>query len=418
MLRSSLPLWCHACLSDISPPGDFDHALARCACRLYPCVDGVLVADVEARHALAESIEAGDRNRSRRLLLGKHRAKHDLVFRSPQRATFSRFLRHGELVWLTEGLSLRKLFLRLGPRRLFRQVVESAQFNLYARHRFSSPSLLATIALAGVVKLRPGLVVDAPCGLGHLSWVLGRLASPADLLCLDLHPSFAFSARRFFVPQARACVAHDLNHPIPLADRSVSTMFSSDAIHYIDNRQGFVSEVRRVLSDTGIVVMSHMHNKLQYNPAAGSPLTPREYLALFDGFDVRLVPERTLLGAYLENRPVDLATPVPLTELERAPALVAIASKAPLPASVPSVRAELAGAAGEPVVNELYRLRSDGGTRYFERVVPEGLVEEYPEILEIFPARVDAGAFDTGSWPDRERLLAAGVLLDVPTRYY
>lgn len=416
-VRSGGFLSCPSCGSEIKPPSRLHHAVARCRCRAYPCLEGVVVGDVDIREPLVAAIEAGDVTASRRLLLGKHRSKHDLLFAPGSRPTFRQFLRHNELVWLTDQLGLRSLFLKLRPRRLFRQVVDSAQFNLYMRHRLCAPSLLSVMALLGVVRLRPGPALDAPSGMGHLSWVMSRLVPAERLLCLDLVPSFAYSTRRFFVPEAAAAIAHDLNHPLPLADRSMATIVSSDAIHYVQHKSLLVSEFKRVLTDDGIVIVSHMHNKLQDNPAAGSPLTPRDYLALFDGFDVRLLPESALLRAYLDGQPVDLSTPVPLEVLEKAPALVAVASKAPLPAAVPSVRAELARAARGPAVNPLYRRRRDGGMPYFERVVPAGLVEEYPDMLEMLPARVDAGAFDRGDEADLDRLLAAGVLLDVPPHY-
>lgn len=410
-------LSCPSCGSEIKPPSNLHHAVARCRCRAYPCLEGVVVGDVDLREPLVAAIEAGDVTASRRLLLGKHASKSDLLFTDGRRATFRQFLRHNELVWLTHELRLRSLFLKLWPQRLFRQVVDSAQFNLYMRHRFCAPSLLAVMALLGVVRLRPGPTLDAPSGMGHLSWVMSRLVPAQHLFCLDLMPSFAYSARRFFVPEAAAAIAHDLNCPMPLADRSMATIVSSDAIHYVENKALLVSEFRRVLTDDGIVIVSHMHNKLQYNPAAGSPLTPAGYLNLFEGFDVRLLPEPALLGAYLDNQPIDLANSVPMNVLERASALVAVASKSPLPATIPAIRDELVRAAHEPVVNGLYRLRNHGHDAHFERVVPEGLAEEYPEMLDTLPARVDAAGYARGDLRARDELLAAGVLLDLPPGY-
>lgn len=415
---SAASLWCPSCRSEIALPSTSEHAIARCECRSYPYVEGVVVGDVAVREPMLASIRAGDIEASRKLLLGRHRSKYDLLFRSRRPATFRQFLRHNELVRLTEGLGLRKPFMWLRPRRLFRQIVDSAQFNLYMRHRFCAPSLLATMALLGLVRLRPGAALDAPCGMGHLSWMLSRLVPAQHLLCLDLVPSFAYSARRFFVPDAAASIAHDLNYPMPLADGSISTIISSDSIHYVDNKTLLVSEFKRVLNDTGVVVVSHMHNKLQHNPAAGSPLTPQDYYRLFDGFHVQLQPEADLLRSYLDNQAVDLSTPVPLEILERSQALVAVASKSPLPASVPAVRLDLINAAAGLSVNGLYRLNEHGGARYFERVVPDGLADEYPELIDSLPARVDAGSYGRiDDEDDRVRLLEAGVLLDVPPGY-
>lgn len=378
----------------------------------------MIVIDADVRERLLESVEAGDKVASRRLLLGKHRSKARLLFAGQRKATFRQFLRHNELVFLTERLGLRDLLLRLKPVRLFYPAVYSAQLNLYMRHRFVAPSLLATIALLGLLRLRPGLAVDAPCGMGHLSYVISRLMPADDLMCLDLMPSFAFATRRFFVPNAAASIAHDLSCPIPLADASVSTMFMSDSIHYIDDKALLVSEIRRVLNETGVAVVSHMHNKLQRNPSAGNPLTPEGYLRLFQDFYVRLLPEDELLRAHLDDAPVDLATPRPISDLEGAPALVAVASKAPLPPSVPAVRTALVAAASAPRVNPLYRLHDDGGLRYFQRRLPQGLADEYPELLDCLPERVEAAAADAADCDgERARLLNARVLLDLPPAY-
>ena len=78
------------------------------------------------------------------------------------------------------------------------------QWCLYMQHRFTTPSFLAARTALGLLQPRDGLILDAPCGMGHFSHYLAKMADPARIVAMDLDPKSAYAARRFFRPNAAA----------------------------------------------------------------------------------------------------------------------------------------------------------------------------------------------------------------------
>ena len=405
------------------PVGD-GAAIARCACAEYPLAEGVLVTGPGGvQDRLLEAVRRGDARAARAVLLGNHRRKTRLIEGLGMRLTFERYVRHRALSELVNQFKLRPVLEKLAPRALFGRVAAAAQWNIYIRHRFVQPPMMSIVALLGLVQGREGLVLDAPCGMGHLSFLLGKLVPQRRIVCMDLSAPFVYAVRRFFAPDAGAAVVHNMNNPLPLADESFGAIFCSDSFHYVENRRGLAREFMRVLRDDGVLVISHAHNRLHRTAYAGYPLSPGEYASLFEGFHVRIVPEPVLVDAYLRSAPLDLARTYSDAELNRQPYLHVIAARSPealSSASVPSVRGQLLDAAANPRVSGLYHMSRRGETVVFERRIPEGLEAEYVPFGEILPPVVTVPASavhtDHGRFRfDNEReLLEQHVLVDVP----
>jgi SAM-dependent methyltransferase len=406
----------------VFPVGD-GAAIARCQCAEYPLAEGVLVTTPgDVRDQLLEAVRRGDARAARAVLLGNHRRKTRLIEGLGLRLTFERYVRHRALSAVVNQFKLRPVLEKLAPRSVFARVAAAAQWNIYIRHRFVQPPMMSIVALLGLVQGREGLVLDAPCGMGHLSFLLGKLVPQRRIVCMDLSAPFAYAVRRFFAPDVGAAVVHNMNHPLPLADESFGAIFCSDSFHYVENRRGLAREFMRALRDDGVLVISHAHNRLHRTAYAGYPLSPGEYASLFEGFHVRIVPEPVLVDAYLRSAPLDLSRTYSQDELDREPYLHVIAAKSPevLSSTVPPVRAQLLDAASNPRVSGLYHMSRRGDTVVFERRIPEGLEPEYAPFGDILPPRVTIPTSsvhaDTGRLRfDNERdLLEQHVLIDVP----
>ena len=403
------------------PVGD-GAAIARCACAEYPLAEGVLVTapgDVRAR--LLEAVRRGDARAARAVLLGSHRRKTGLIEALGMRLTFERYVRHRALSEIVNQFKLRPLLEKLPPRRVFSRLAAAAQWNIYIRHRFVQPPMMSIVALLGLVQNRAGMILDAPCGMGHLSFLLGKLVPQQRIACMDLSPPFVYAVRRFFAPDVGAALVHNMNNPLPLAAASFGAIFCSDSFHYVENRRGLAREFMRVLRDDGVVVIAHAHNRLHRTAYAGYPLSPAEYASLFEGHHVRVVPERVLVDAYVNQAPVDLSRTYDEDELNRHPFLHVVAAKSPEAlAHVPPVRGQLLDAAGNPRVSGLYRMARRGETVVFERRLPEGLEPEYAAFGDILPPSVSvpaSGVHNTNGrvrFDNERELLERHVLVDVP----
>lgn len=395
------------------------YGLVTCGCGDWPVAAGVVVSNVGEREKIASAIRAGKNARARSLLLEKYAAKTRIVEMLGGRLTFERFMRHGLLSRLMAWPAGRWAVERAMPGFVGRKVAQAAQFNVYVRHRFTSPSLLATLPLLAMLEGRDGYVLDAPCGFGHLSYCLSKVVDERRIVGMDLFPAFAFATRRFFVPRAAAVVAHDLDHPLPAADGTFAAVFCSDAFHYIANKAGAAAEFMRLLHDDGFVAIPHLHNRLGENLYPGTPFSPAEYAGLFKGHEVRVFPERYFLETYLRDEALDLTREFPRADVDHANALTVVVAKSKdVFRRYPTIRGRLIDAAANPRVNPLYHVsRRDGGDVVFERRIPEAFdkeYREYPELARTLPERAVRKRDDAA---DPGPLLRGHVLIDVPAGY-
>jgi SAM-dependent methyltransferase len=341
------------------------------------------------------------------------------------RMTFRRYLRHAVLGRLLTG-RIAGEFCRLhSENRFVRPLWSAGQWHLYMQHRFTSPSFLAARAALGLVEGRGGFILDASCGMGHLSYYLAKLADPARIVAMDVDPESAYAARRFFVPDAAAVVAWDMNEPLPLQDGSVGAIFCLDAFHYVREKRTLAEEFTRVLSDDGVIAILHLHNSLQYNPMPGTPLSPEEYADLFSGSTVRMYPEDYFLRAQLRNEPIDLTQSAAAEDLKESSALMLIVAKDPRVVSkLTPTRNLLASRASNPKLGDLYTVSRRDGKVSFERSVPPTLLGEYPNIDQVLPERwISAGLLSFNRQPmkslsaDHRNLLEQNIFVDLPDNY-
>jgi SAM-dependent methyltransferase len=401
------------------------YSVARCACRELPTAEGVLVSQpTELRIRLLAALAANDHARARGLILGKHARKARFYEVLGVRPTFHRFVRHRVLGQAFERAPIAAITGRFGPQRHIQSVTAAAEWNIYMRHRFVAPPMLSVIALLGLLRNRHGLVLDAPCGMGHLSFLIGKLFPPQRLIAMDLSPAFIYSTRRFFAPNLHSGITHDMNMPLPLSDGAFGAIFCLDAFHYVDDRAQLAAEFMRILRDDGVCVLSHVHNSQRPISYAGNPLTPAEYASLFDGFHVRVVPEAYLVDAYVNNEPVDLSRRFSDEELSQHTALHVIAARSQEALQVVQpVRNELIDSATNPRLSGLYRMRRNNGQIVFQRRLPQSLGTEYGRLREILDETVTIPASDLVGENGRlifrnpRQLLEKHVLVDVPRDY-
>ncbi|MFZ0226513.1 MAG: class I SAM-dependent methyltransferase, partial [Mycobacterium sp.] len=307
---------------------------------------------------------------------------------SRTRVTFRRYLRHLALGWLLTSRTAGELCHQHSGNRLVKPLWGAGQWHLYMQHRFTAPSFLAARAALGLLQGRDGLILDAPCGMGHLSHYLAKMTDPARIVAMDLDAESAYAARRFFIPNAAAVLAWDMNEPLPLQDGSVGAIFCLDAFHYVTDKQTLANEFTRVLRNDGVIAILHLHNGLQHNPMPGTPLSPDEYADLFRGTTIRMYPEDHFLRAQLLNDPIDLTQSAHPEDLKKANALMLIAAKDPNALSeLTPTRTLLASRASNPQLSGLYSASDKDGNVTFQCCIPPTLRGEYPSLAEVLPAQ-------------------------------
>jgi SAM-dependent methyltransferase len=401
------------------------YGIASCACGDMPLAEDVLLTDPSPQRDLAAlALRNGNRAPARRLVLGKHATRVRAMEMLGLRVDFRRYIRHHLLGQMVSRTRVLPLLERLGGSGIAKNLSAAALFNVYMRHRYCAPGLVSVLPLLGILRDRPGAVLDAPCGMGHLSWALSKVMPAEQIVCMDLFPSFVYSTRHFFVPQAKLALAGDMSRPLPLADGRFGAIFCLDGFQYIPNKARVADEFMRVLRDDGVVVIAHAQNRLHANRYGGEALSPQEYAALFARHHARAYPEQYLVDAHARGQGVDLSRRFTFDELNRHACVTIIAAKSDLVFStVPQVSSVTNGNGTNLRLSPIYTARRDGQTWVLERRLPKGLTDEYCRYLSILPVRVTVPAEQIDQtnghlhFTKPAELLRRQVLVELPEKY-
>jgi hypothetical protein len=149
-------------------------------------IDGlILPADSPQGRRLRAALRKHPARRPLRLLLPRSWLRVRSMEVSGLRVTFRRYLRHAVLARLLSGRVVGEFCHRHAESKLITPFWSAGQWHLYMQHRFTAPSLLAARAALGLLPGRDGLILDAPCGMGHFSHYLAKMADPARLVAIE-----------------------------------------------------------------------------------------------------------------------------------------------------------------------------------------------------------------------------------------
>jgi hypothetical protein len=229
-------------------------------------------------------------------------------------------------------------------------------------------------------------------------------------------------ARRFTAPGCEP-VCCDGNAPLPFAKEAFDLVVCSDAFHYIWTKRLLASEMMRVASVEGAVVVTHAHNATQWNPSAGMPLPPDAYHDLFADMNGRVFAERELLAEVIAGG-IDLSRRHDGGALEADPALTIVASRRADVFRASRV-ARPAVARGEFRLNPLYTVDGDGARATLRLRFPsEDYEEEYAAARAYLPDDVIVAGSALASLPaarlspELADLARRRIILDLPKHYY
>jgi SAM-dependent methyltransferase len=266
----------------------------------------------------------------------------------------------------------------------------------YLVHRYANPSIIGAAALIGLIaeharrlqrdaESRPLRILDLGGGAGHASFLIAQTLPGAEVVLADRDYSNLYLAGRFLAPRAqRLCI--DAEAPLPFPDGAFEVVFTLDSFHYVRSKAALVGEMRRILAPGGLMLLAHLHNALQFNPAPGTPLAPDDYRRIL-GPGALLAREDRIIDGLLAREELDLS--LADEDLDSAPALVAAAGPEWLRA-----RHDLSGlfrTPGRVHLNPIYSLdaAANGSPRCAVRKFPsQGLQRECAGLDAYMPARV------------------------------
>jgi len=171
----------------------------------------------------------------------------------------------------------------------------------YTRYRFSSPTFLSFIPLISIIKEIGGEILDFGCGVGHSIFLLSKYIDPKRITAVDRQFSSLYLAKKFFCKEARF-ICLDGNLPLPFLNNTFSTILFLDSFHFVEAKKGLAGELKRVLTENGTIFFSHLHNKNKKNVIPGIPVSPPDYIRLFEGMEYRTIPDYKIRESLFDGR--------------------------------------------------------------------------------------------------------------------
>lgn len=185
-----------------------------------------------------------------------------------------------------------------------------SQSDIFLKNRFSFQTLWSVYPFFSLFgEGRDEIFLDMCCGQGHLSYIIYNCIKPKKMFCVDRSFSSLYIARRFFAYNAEF-ICLDANYALPFKDDYITFTLFSDAFVYINSRMSLISELRRILTSNGVLIVSHLRNSNAIDPSLklNTKLNPQALFKCFDTyFKVNIFPEDEIINDFLKKNRLDLS---------------------------------------------------------------------------------------------------------------
>lgn len=210
---------------------------------------------------------------------------------------------------------------------VFFDIMREKNLDNYLKHRFSSETFWQIYPIIYLMDKedRKNTVLDIGCGTGHSSYLFSTYLKPRELVCLDKSFRHLYLLKKFFVDDA-FCICSDANNLLPFREDSFDSIHAMDSYHYVFEKKRLSNELERTVKPNGLLMLLHLHNSLQSNPGAGYPLTPQEWMALFEETHPKAIPEKSITEDFLFKGELDVKKKSSQEELNSSNAISIIAS--------------------------------------------------------------------------------------------
>ena len=299
----------------------------------------------------------------------------------------------------------------------------------YYKYRFGQPRHLVSLSLSMMISSKEKPILDLACGMGHIT--RGIVNTHPDHVVIGIDKSFfnLYLAKRWIAPKAEY-VYCNADRRLPFADDYFSAVLCSNSFHFFHNKSGCTCELERIISDTGIIILTAVRHDLYKYPNQCT-LSIFEYDSLFKGIPHRLISDSSILKRYLEKKGPSLKKQANLKTLEKEPFISMIASHNEDVLVDYDTFQRWPHSEGRLSINPLFtRTESNSSTTTLVRQVPSEFykcendkMDEYipgklivsNKLLEQLPSISESSESSESS--EIEDLIRNCVLLDIPERY-
>jgi len=345
---------------------------------------------------------------------------------------------HSKFTWALEKISLRlgKSQLKSKIQQLYKSYSDpEVRFidllgkgfaDTYFKQRFSSESFWSLYPFLPLFAEKKERILDLSCGVGHSSFVLEKYVKPNQLFSCDYSYKSLYLAKKYFAPNAEY-ICLDSKLALPFKTGIFSAVSMLDAFFYIRSNE-LAHEMQRVASSIGLLLLLHVHNSLAYN--LGNPLqglTPKNLAQLFENkrFKTKLMPEKRVLGDFLQNDELRLNEQYSQAELDSSNATILLNTQGEIAESYKNVQTDFLKVNNNLIINPLYEIIKKDNTVLLKR--PSGVSvfgdnlptsEEYlPKEVEVQTTNLNGRRVEITSPETLKELQKKFVLINVPEKY-
>lgn len=370
--------------------------VAACKCREYPIVSGILIyKDLKSSKAAIDAIKKAKTDRALDKTVMMFMGEKFVNLALNMESLLNKFF----------GKKINMSFWKLAT------FIENSPFATYAKYRFSCPSLISALPFFPAIReavAGGGRILDLGSGMGHLSYLISGHFGSRDLFCADISFRGLYFTKRYMAGEGASCILLDAKEKLPFADGFFKAVISMDALQYIEEKELCAKEVDRALMKDGLMIFVHIHNQLVPGIAAGRPLTPEGYRALFPAdLNFHFFTEVALMRLVFSGKGADLQAGSPIEEVNKSDAIAFVGSRDKKYFRKYGSYFELSREFGKYILNPLYRKREGKYVRVFPA---ERYEEEYYLIKDFFPESVEPGL-------PTEELKRKLIMIPVPDNY-
>jgi len=309
-----------------------NYAIANCECSRYPITEGILV--LHRGHNIEGAIE----------FLAKKQFTEALLTLLVMPLTKS-----SKLIWLLEKMNIpfcnkldlickKKIYRPLfkDPELSFFEIIDQLKWRRfsgdYFKYRFSHLDFIGDRALIHLLMNSERVqkpVLDICCGVGHHAFLISKYVPTKNIVCADRSFVSLYLAKRFFAKNANF-ICLDANVYLPFENNYFSSIFCLDAFYYITPKRLLANEFKRIMNLDGILLLSTLPNSLETGRKwiwGGEALMPKGYLGLFNGLEVRLLPQEKLVQDYLIRDELNLEKTCSEAEVNSSPFIFLVATR-------------------------------------------------------------------------------------------
>ena len=298
-------LQCPLCGGKFSKEINQEWGIVSCQCSDYPVAEGIVILKKGNVYDIAmRMIKQGRKKDAINVLCGVHGTFNVYA----EKLVDFNIMPFPEFFFLNfKRLKNKKFFQRLNDD--FLSALKPMKQGVYEEYFFHKYSLDTFAELAPFLDVvHKGALLDVGCGMGHFAFLAQEIYPNMKFFLCDFNFHFLLMAKHFFIHDA-TFVCTDCENGMPFQNGLFDAVFASDFLCTINNKKLLVQDFERITDESGVIVLSHLHNKGKN--VWGKNLSPEGYANLFKSKYVRVISEKKISDDFWGKSVTDLTVDKP-----------------------------------------------------------------------------------------------------------